>query len=109
MREENNWIYASYKNLGDVSKGHNNVDSVALTVSKLHSEAGSLATLSWTSRSFLIASFVILRTSSGVCVHTGGGWGGVRWAMLDEDNDEEANMLEREEENRVAVLQTGTE
>ena len=29
--------------------------------------------------------------------------------MLDEENDEEANMLEREEENRVAVLQTGTE
>lgn len=30
-------------------------------------------------------------------------------AMLDEDNDEEANMLDRDEEKRVAVLQKGTE
>jgi hypothetical protein len=82
---------------------------IALTVSKLHSEAGSLATLSWTPRSLLMASFVKLRTSSGVCVHTGGGWGGVRLAMLDEDNDEEANILDRDEERRVAVLQRGTE
>jgi hypothetical protein len=29
--------------------------------------------------------------------------------MLDEDNDEEANILDRDEERRVAVLQRGTE
>jgi hypothetical protein len=29
--------------------------------------------------------------------------------MLDEENDEEANMLERDEEKRMAVLQIGTE
>jgi hypothetical protein len=29
--------------------------------------------------------------------------------MLDEGNDEEANILERDEERRVAVLQRGTE
>jgi hypothetical protein len=29
--------------------------------------------------------------------------------MLDEDNGEEANMLDRDEEKRVAVLQKGTE
>jgi len=29
--------------------------------------------------------------------------------MLDEDSDEEANMLDRDEEKRVAVRQTGAE
>jgi hypothetical protein len=29
--------------------------------------------------------------------------------MLDEENDEEANMLERDEEKRMALLQIGTE
>jgi len=29
--------------------------------------------------------------------------------MLDEDNDEEANIMDRDEERRVAVLQRGTE
>ena len=82
---------------------------VALTVSKLHSESGSFAILSWTSRSFLIASLVKSSTSLDVCVHTGGGWGGVRLDMLDEDSDEEANMLDRDEEKRVAVRQTGAE
>ena len=66
--------------------------NLALTVSKLHSEAGSLATRSWTSRSLSIASLVSFITSSGVCSQEGGGWGGLRLAMLDDENEEVSNM-----------------
>lgn len=43
----------------------------------------------------MIASLVKSRTSLGMCLYTGRGWGSARLAILDEDSDKEKNILDR--------------
>ena len=57
-----------------------------------------------------MASLVSFITSSGVCPQAGGGWGGLRLAMLDDENEEVSNMPDNAddvEKRRVITFRLG--